>query len=59
MSATIGLDPMATISPGSSVRQGFDHLAERNVGLYRRHRAVLEAEAASPFPAAPPPGEGG
>ncbi len=59
VSATIGLDPMATISPGSSVRQGFDHLAERNVGLYRRHRAVLEAEAVSPFPAAPPPGEGG
>jgi predicted amidohydrolase len=50
ISATIGLDPMATISPGSSVRQGFDHLAERNLALYRRHREVLEAEARSPFP---------
>ncbi|MGH9290818.1 MAG: carbon-nitrogen hydrolase family protein [Acidimicrobiales bacterium] len=49
-SATIGLDPMATISPGSSVRQGFDHLAERNLALYRRHRDVLEAEARSAFP---------
>jgi predicted amidohydrolase len=50
VSATIGLDPMATISPGSSVRQSFDHLAERNLALYRRHRDVLEAEAASAFP---------
>lgn len=50
VSATIGLDPMATISPGSSVRQGFDHLAERNLALYRRHRDVLEAEAGSAFP---------
>jgi predicted amidohydrolase len=50
VSATIGLDPMATISPGSSVRQSFDHLAERNLALYRRHRDVLEAGAESPFP---------
>jgi len=50
VSATVGVDPMATISPGSSVRQGFDHLAERNLALYRRHRDVLEAEAAAPFP---------
>jgi predicted amidohydrolase len=50
VSATIGVDPMRTISPGSSVRQGFDHLAERNLDLYRRHRAVLEAEATAPFP---------
>jgi hypothetical protein len=56
VSATIGLDPMATISPGSSVRQGFDHLAERNLDLYRRHRAVLESEATAPFP---PPREQG
>jgi predicted amidohydrolase len=56
VSATIGVDPMATISPGSSVRQGFDHLAERNLGLYRRHRAVLESDVASPFPLEP--GEG-
>jgi predicted amidohydrolase len=50
VSATVGVGPMATISPGSSVRQGFDHLAERNLDLYRRHRDVLEAEAAAPFP---------
>jgi deaminated glutathione amidase len=50
VSATIGLDPMATISPGSSVRQSFDHLAERNLALYRRHRDVLESDARSAFP---------
>jgi deaminated glutathione amidase len=50
VSATIGVDPMATISPGSSVRQGFDHLAERNLALYRRHRDVLESEATAAFP---------
>jgi predicted amidohydrolase len=50
VSATVGADPMATISPGSSVRQGFDHLAERNLALYRRHRDVLESEAKAPFP---------
>ncbi len=50
VSATVGVDPMGTISPGSSVRQGFDHLAERNLALYRRHRDVLESEATAPFP---------
>jgi deaminated glutathione amidase len=58
VSATVGVEPMATMSPGSSVRQGFDHLADRNVALYRRHRAVLESEATAAFPlrpAAPPP----
>jgi deaminated glutathione amidase len=50
VSATIGVDPMRAISPGSSVRQGFDHLAERNLAVYRRHRDVLEAEATAPFP---------
>ena len=50
VSATVGVDPMATISPGSSVRQGFDHLAERNLDLYRRHRDVLESEAKAAFP---------
>lgn len=56
VSATVGLDPMAAISPGSSVRQGFDHLAERNLALYRRHRRVLESAARSPFR---PPGADG
>jgi len=49
VSATIGSDPMTTISPGSSVRQGFDHMVERNLDLYRRYREVLEAPARSPF----------
>jgi predicted amidohydrolase len=55
VSATVGVDPMATISPGSSVRQGFDHLADRNLDLYRRYRSVLEAEAPAPFPPGPRP----
>jgi deaminated glutathione amidase len=50
VSATVGVDPMSTISPGSSVRQGFDHLSERNLALYRRHRDVLESEASAAFP---------
>jgi predicted amidohydrolase len=50
VSATIGVDPMATISPGSSVRQGFDHLAERNLALYRRYREVVEGGFEAPFP---------
>jgi hypothetical protein len=50
VSATLGREPMATISPGSSVRQSFDHLAERNLDLYRRHRDVLESEAKAAFP---------
>jgi predicted amidohydrolase len=56
VSATVGVDPMATISPGSSVRQGFDHLAERNLALYRRYHDVLEAEAEAPFPLPPSAG---
>ncbi len=50
VSATVGVDPMATISPGSSVRQGFDHMLERNLDLYRRYHDVLEEPAESPFP---------
>jgi deaminated glutathione amidase len=54
--ATIGVDPMRSISPGSSVRQGFDHLIERNLPLYRRHRALLEGEAHGAFPPGGPVG---
>jgi predicted amidohydrolase len=50
VSATLGVDPMAAISPGSSVRQGFDHLVERNLDLYRRYHDVIEAPAEAPFP---------
>jgi predicted amidohydrolase len=49
VAATLGVDPMTTISPGSSVRQGFDHVVERNLDLYRRYRDVLESPGRSPF----------
>jgi predicted amidohydrolase len=54
VSATVGVDPMATISPGSSVRQGFDHMVERNLDLYRLYHDVLESPAQAPFPLRPP-----
>ena len=47
------LDPqeaLASLTPGSSVGQGFDHLADRNLDLIRRYRDVLERPAASSFP---------
>jgi deaminated glutathione amidase len=47
------LDPaeaLASLTPGSSVGQGFDHLADRNLELIRRYRDELEGPAASPFP---------
>jgi deaminated glutathione amidase len=46
------LDPataLASLTPGSSVPQPFDHLADRNLGLIRKHVDVLLAEAHSPF----------
>jgi predicted amidohydrolase len=53
------LDPslaMASLTPGSSVRQGFDHLAERNLGLLRRHADTLLGEGATSFPYRPATG---
>jgi deaminated glutathione amidase len=47
------LDPataMASLTPGSSVPQPFDHLADRNLDLIRKYADVLLAEARSPFP---------
>jgi deaminated glutathione amidase len=47
------LDPataMPALSPGSSVPQPFDHLAERNLRLYERHAADLLGPAATTFP---------
>jgi predicted amidohydrolase len=47
------LDPstaLASLTPGSSVRQGFDHLAERNLVLLRRHAETLVGEGATSFP---------
>lgn len=46
------LDPvnaLTTLTPGSSVSQPFDHLADRNLTLIRRHLDVLQSEAASSF----------
>jgi deaminated glutathione amidase len=50
------LDPsvaLASLTPGSSVRQGFDHLAERNLALLRRHVETLLGEGATSFPYQP------
>jgi len=46
------LDPataMASLTPGSSVPQSFDHLADRNLALIRKHADTLLAEAKSSF----------
>jgi predicted amidohydrolase len=46
------LDPaaaLASLTPGSSVPQPFDHLADRNLGLLRRYASVLLGEGATPF----------
>ncbi|HMG30066.1 MAG TPA: carbon-nitrogen hydrolase family protein [Jiangellaceae bacterium] len=47
------LDPahaMSALTPGSSVRQQFDHLAERNLSLLRRYADTLLGEGATSFP---------
>jgi predicted amidohydrolase len=47
------LDPetaLAALTPGSSVGQGFDHLADRNLALLARYRDVLTGPGATPFP---------
>jgi deaminated glutathione amidase len=51
------LDPataMATVTPGSSVPQRFDHLADRNLALVERHLDDLRRPATTPFPHPPP-----
>ena len=47
------LDPagaLGALTPGSSVAQPFDHLADRNLDLLRRHAAELAGPAATGFP---------
>ncbi len=47
------LDPeraMASLTPGSSVPQVFDHLADRNLDLIRRYAEDLQAPARTSFP---------
>lgn len=50
---TARLDPataMASLTPGSSVPQAFDHLAERNLDVIRRYLDDLQTEASTSFP---------
>lgn len=47
------LDPatvMASLTPGSSIPQTFDHLADRNLELIRKNADALLGEAATSFP---------
>ena len=50
---TARLDPetaMASLTPGSSVPQAFDHLAERNLDLIERYVDDLRRPAKAAFP---------
>jgi hypothetical protein len=54
------LDPqtaMAALTPGSSVPQVFDHLADRNLDLVRRYADDLVREARTSFPHTAPTDE--
>ncbi|HSK56488.1 MAG TPA: carbon-nitrogen hydrolase family protein [Jiangellales bacterium] len=54
------LDPatvMASLTPGSSVPQVFDHLADRNLDLFRRYADDLVRPARTAFPHPEPHGE--
>ena len=47
------LDPaeaLSSLTPGSNITQGFDHLRDRNLDLIRNHRAELEGPAKTSFP---------
>jgi predicted amidohydrolase len=47
------LDPalaMASLTPGSSVPQSFDHLAERNLDVIQRYADLLQAPGRTSFP---------
>ncbi len=50
---TARLDPASALSamtPGSSIAQGFDHLADRNLNLLARYRDLLAGPGATRFP---------
>jgi predicted amidohydrolase len=50
---TARLDPataMSSLTPGSSVPQSFDHLAERNLDVIRRYADELQRPASTAFP---------
>jgi predicted amidohydrolase len=40
---------MSSLTPGSSIPQSFDHLADRNLALIRKHADALLSEARSSF----------
>ena len=47
------LDPeqaLTSLTPGSNISQGFDHLRDRNLDLIRNHREELEGPAKTSFP---------
>lgn len=47
------LDPataLSSLTPGSNIGQGFDHLRDRNLDLIRSHRTELESPAKTSFP---------
>jgi predicted amidohydrolase len=49
---TARLDPetaLASLTPGSSIGQGFDHLADRNLALLARYRDLLTGPGATRF----------
>jgi predicted amidohydrolase len=49
---TARLDPddaLRSLTPGSSVRQGFDHLSDRNLDLIKRHLDTLAGPGATRF----------
>ena len=43
-------DALSSLTPGSNIAQGFDHLRDRNLDLIRKHRADLEGPAKTSFP---------
>ena len=50
---TARLDPetaLSSLTPGSSVSQGFDHLADRNLALLARYRDTLTGPGHTRFP---------
>ena len=50
---TARLDPeqaLASLTPGSNIRQGFDHLRDRNLDLIAKYRDDLERPAQTSFP---------
>ena len=47
------LDPeeaLRSLTPGSNIGQGFDHLRDRNLALIKKHRDELESPAHTSFP---------